>query len=100
MNHSVGLDVFGLHSELSPVAFACVEQAAEEFEEYLRDLIGRRRVEPAGDSQQPTQISTHPSPRLHPTELTRDQLHHRIQRRDPPSKIHHELIITAGLPSA
>lgn len=34
---------------LSPVAFACVEQAAEEFEEYLRDLIGRRRVEPADD---------------------------------------------------
>jgi len=30
----------------------------------------------------------------------RDQLHYRIRRRDPPSKIHHAVIITAGQTSA
>src|SRR6185312_535807 len=48
--------------------------------------------------QQPTQIPTHPATRLDPTEPTADQLHHRIPRRDPPSKIHHAVIITAGQP--
>lgn len=50
--------------------------------------------------EQPTQIGTHPPTRLDPTEPARDQLHHRIQRRDPPSKIHHAEIITAGRASA
>ncbi|MGH3782382.1 MAG: cytochrome P450 [Pseudonocardiaceae bacterium] len=34
---------------LNPEAFQRVEQATDEFEEYLRDLIERRRAEPADD---------------------------------------------------
>jgi hypothetical protein len=65
-----------------------------------RVLSQRPAVLTLQTSQQPTQIGTHPSPRLDPAKPARDQLHHRIQRRDPPSKIHHAVIITAGQPSA
>jgi hypothetical protein len=37
---------------------------------------------------------------LHNREPARDQLYQRIQRPDPPSKIHHAVIITAGQTSA
>jgi hypothetical protein len=51
-------------------------------------------------SQQTTKIGTDPPTRFGPGETTRYQLHHGIQRRHPPRKIHHTMIITAGQTSA
>jgi hypothetical protein len=60
-------------------------------------VLGQRpAVLPFQPGQQPTQIRAHLATRLDPTEPARDQLHHRIQRRDLSSKIHHAVIITAG----
>jgi hypothetical protein len=42
------------------------------------------------------QPTSHPATRLDPAEPARNQRHHRIQRCDPPSKIHHAVIIAAG----
>jgi hypothetical protein len=50
--------------------------------------------------QQPAQVRADPTARFDPTEPARDQLHQRIQRRDPPSKINHAMIITANQASA
>ena len=59
-------------------------------------MLGQRPpVLPLQPGQQPPQIRPDPATRLSPGEPARDQLHHRIQRRDPPSKIHHTVIITA-----
>jgi hypothetical protein len=64
---------------------------------------GRPRVEERAaleSGQQPAQVHSDPTPRLHPREPPRDQLHQLVQRRDPPGKIDHAAIITARRPSA
>ena len=65
-----------------------------------RHLVAHPAVLALQPGQQPTQIRRDPLPRLDPTEPARDQLHQRIQRRDPPSKINHTVIITVEPASA
>ena len=89
ITHSVDIPLGRAEQALHPVRGHCT-----------RVLGQRPAVLTLQPREQPTQIRPDPAARLDPPEPARDQLHHRIQRRDPPSKIHHAVIITAGQASA